>query len=133
MEAAVHSPTTLSALPLALLQGVLARLPVDARARACVVCRAWNAALAERGPWLRLDLSPSSGVAVALTDAVLRASAARAHGQLEALCVSNHRGFSFDALLAVATANGGALRDADRSVGRWSGIPPIPPIPECNS
>jgi hypothetical protein len=40
------APTTLCALPLALLQSVLARLPVDARARACVVCPAWNAALA---------------------------------------------------------------------------------------
>jgi hypothetical protein len=111
MEAAARSATTLSALPLALLQGILARLPVDARARACCVCCAWNAALAERGPWLRLDLSPLSGVAVALSDAVLRAASARAGGQLEALCVTRYTGLSFDALLAVATANGGALRE----------------------
>ncbi len=52
---------------LALLQSVLARLPVDARARACVVCRAWNAALAERSLWARLDLSLASGVAVTVT------------------------------------------------------------------
>jgi hypothetical protein len=51
MEAAAASRTTLCALPLALLQSVLARLPVDARARACEVCRAWNAALAERSLW----------------------------------------------------------------------------------
>jgi hypothetical protein len=71
MEAAAASRTTLCALPLALLQSVLARLPVDARARACVVWRDWNAALAERSLWTRLDLSSASGVAVEVTEAVL--------------------------------------------------------------
>jgi hypothetical protein len=65
MEAAAALRTTLCALPLAvLLQIVLARLPVDAHARACVVCRAWNTALAERSLWTRLDLSAASGVTV---------------------------------------------------------------------
>jgi hypothetical protein len=110
MEAAAASRTTLCALPLALLQSVLARLPVDARARACVVCPAWNTALAERSLWTRLDLSPASGVAVAATEAVLEAAAARAGGQLEALDISGVYA-SHAALLAVVTANAGALRE----------------------
>jgi hypothetical protein len=109
MEAAARSPTTLCALPLVLLQSVLARLPVDARARACVVCRAWNAALAERSLWARLDLSPTSGITVAVTDAVLRAAAARAGGQLEALDLSDCI-IDFDAVLDVVNASGATLR-----------------------
>jgi hypothetical protein len=109
MEAAA-SRTTLSALPLALLQSVLARLPVDARARACLVCRAWNAALAERSLWARLDLSPASGVAVAVTEAVLRAAAARAGGQLEELDLSEQMHVPYRAVSAVVTASGATLR-----------------------
>jgi hypothetical protein len=110
MAAAAASPTTLCALPLALLQSILARLPVDARARACAVCPAWNAALAERSLWVRLDLSATSDVAVALTDEVLEAAAARAGGQLEALELRDSGAVSYEALLAVVTASG-ALRE----------------------
>jgi hypothetical protein len=115
MEAAAASRTTLCALPLALLQSVLARLPVDARARACVVCRAWNTALADRSLWTHLDLSPASGVTVAVTrvanNNVLRAAAARAGGQLEALDLSDCNDVSFDAVLAVVTASSATLRE----------------------
>jgi hypothetical protein len=111
MEAATASRTTLCALPLALLQSVLARLPVDARARACVVCRAWNAALAERRLWARLDLSPASGVAVAVTGEVLEAAAARAGGQLEALDLFDCDNVRYRAILAVVTASGATLRE----------------------
>jgi hypothetical protein len=91
---------------------VLARLPVDARARACVVCRAWNAALAERSLWARLDLSPASGVAVEVTKTVLRAAAARAGGQLEALDLSDcDLDDTYRAALAVLTASGASLRE----------------------
>jgi hypothetical protein len=111
MEAAAASRTTLCALPLALLQSVLALLPVDARARACVVCPAWNAALAERSLWARLDLSPASSVAVVVTNEVLEAAAARAGGQLEALDLNHCDNISLVAVLAVATANGATLRE----------------------
>jgi hypothetical protein len=111
MKAAAASRTTLCALPIALLQSVLARLPVDARARACLVCRAWNAALAERSLWAHLDLSPASGVAIAVTDAVLRAAAARAGGQLEALGLTSCDDVSYPALLAAVTASGATLNE----------------------
>jgi hypothetical protein len=114
MEGAAASRTMLSMLPLALLQSVLARLPVDARARACVVCRAWNAALAERSLWTRLDLSLASGVAVSVTEAVLRAAAARAGGQLEALDLPDCNFIGFEAVLAVVTACGVTLRELRR-------------------
>jgi hypothetical protein len=116
MEAAA-SRTTLCALPLALLQSVLARLPVDARARACVVCRAWSAALAERSLWARLDLSPASGMAVAVTDELLRAAAARANGQLEALDLSDCD-VSCYAVLAVVTASAATMHEL-----RWCDNP----------
>jgi hypothetical protein len=73
------------------------------------VCRAWNAALAERSLWARLDLSPASGVAVTVTDELLRAAAARAGGQLEALDGSDCDDVSYDAVLAVVTASGATL------------------------
>jgi hypothetical protein len=84
---------------------------VDARARACVVCRAWNAALAERSLWTCLDLSPASGVAVAITDAALRAAAARAGGQLDSLDLNERNDVTYEAVLAVVTASGAMLRE----------------------
>jgi hypothetical protein len=56
-------------------------------------------------------LSPSSGVRVRVTDAVLAGAAAKARGQLAALDVLSCDGVAFDALLAVVTANAGALRE----------------------
>jgi hypothetical protein len=109
MEGAAASRTMLCALPLALLQSVLARLPADARTRACVVCRAWNAALAERSLWARLDLSAASGVAVAVTNEVLRAATARAGGQLEALDLSDCDDVRVGAVMAVVTASAATL------------------------
>jgi hypothetical protein len=38
-------------------------LPVDARARAACVCRAWRAFLADVSLWHVLDLTPAGGVA----------------------------------------------------------------------
>jgi hypothetical protein len=102
-----------AALPLALARKVFAALPVDARARACVVCRAWNAMLAERGLWTQLDLSPKSGVTRRVTPALLRAAAAKAGGALEALDVSGvaYLCRTVDALRAVLAANAGTLRE----------------------
>ena len=48
---------TFASLPLALACRVFLALPVDARGRACCVCRAWRDALAEPSLWTRLDMS----------------------------------------------------------------------------
>jgi hypothetical protein len=104
-------PSALSPLPLPLVLHVFSLLPVDARARAACVSRGWCATLLEVSLWTRLDLSPSSGVAVRVTDAVLAVAAAKARGQLTALDVRGCEALSFNALLAAVQANGGALRE----------------------
>jgi hypothetical protein len=108
---AEHASSALSPLPLPLVLHVFSLLPADARARAACVCRSWRVTLLERSLWTRLDLSPSSGVTVRVTDAVLAGAVGKARGQLAALDVSGCRLVAFDALLAVVQANGGALRE----------------------
>jgi hypothetical protein len=109
--AVVERESTVLSLPHALLLLIFALLPVDMRARCACVCRAWRAALSERSLWVRLDLSRTSGVTRAVTDALLRGAAARAGGALETLDVSGCLAVSVEALLAVATANAGTLRE----------------------
>ena len=86
-------------------------MPADARARAALVCRAWRDALAEPSVWARLDLLPTSGVTVALSEALLRGAAARAHGQLTALSLNCCEELPQAALLDVVTSNAGSLRE----------------------
>jgi hypothetical protein len=116
------APTTLDALPLPLLLRVLTQLPADAKLLAAAVCRSWRALLAERALWTRLDLSMASGVSVtrkasgvanprSRSDALLRAAAARAGGQLESLCVTMHFHRPHAELQAVLTENAGTLRE----------------------
>jgi hypothetical protein len=107
--------SALAPLPHALVLAVFSALPPDARARAALVCRGWRAVLRERSLWTCLDLSPASGVAVRATDAVLRGAAARAAGGLHTLNVTECREVTADALLAVARANAGALRELHAS------------------
>jgi hypothetical protein len=99
-----------STLALALTQHVLSLLPADARARAAAVCRAWRAACAERALWRTLDLSPGAGLARAATDAVLRAAAANARGQLTSLDISQCVNVSFPELLGTVALNADSLR-----------------------
>jgi hypothetical protein len=100
-------------LPLALALVIFfALLPVDQRMLRCAeVCRAWRDALAERSLWTLLDLSKASGgLARPATDALLRAAAARAGGQLQFLDVSDcEESITHACLLAVLVANAGAL------------------------
>jgi hypothetical protein len=99
-------------LPLSLALAIFALLPVDARLRCREVCRGWRAVLMETSLWLRLDLSePSSGLARPATDALLRAAAARAGGQLHLLDISECESITHEAVLAVLAANAGALRE----------------------
>jgi hypothetical protein len=102
--------SALPPLPLSLSLAVFTLLPVDARLRCREVCRGWRAVLRERSLWLRLDLSEASGLARPATDALLRAAAAPAGGQLHFLDVSECEGITHACLLAAATANAGALR-----------------------
>jgi hypothetical protein len=109
--AVVERESTVLSLPHALVLLILTLLPVDVRARCACVCRAWRAALSERSLWVRLDMSRTSGVTRAVTDALLRGAAARAGGALETLDVSGCLAVSAEALLAVATANATTLRE----------------------
>jgi hypothetical protein len=102
---------TLASLPHALLLHVFAALPADTRLRCAEVCRGWRSALTERSLWTRLDLSHTSGVMHRLTDALLRAAAAKAGGALTALDVSGCEQLTHEALLAVVTANACTLRE----------------------
>jgi hypothetical protein len=103
-------PSALAPLPHAIVLLIFALLPVDLRARCACVCRGWRAALSERALWTRLDVSRTSGVTVAVTNALLRGAVARAGGELTALDVSGSRAVSLGALRAVVTANAATLR-----------------------
>jgi hypothetical protein len=121
--AAAAEHATLSPLPLVIVLHIFSLLPVDARACAACVCRGWCAVLSERSLWTRLDLSPSSGVRVRVTDAVLAGAAAKARGQLSALDVTDCLHVASAALLAVLRANGGALRQLVAGRRKYSTTP----------
>jgi hypothetical protein len=120
--AAERESTALSPLPHAVVLHIFSLLPVDARARAACVCRGWHTTLLEPSLWTRLVLSPSCGVRVRVTKAVLAGAAAKARGQLTALDVRGCGNVRFDALLAVVQASAGALRELFAGA-RESGMP----------
>ena len=76
--------TVLSPLPRCFVRAVFLLLPADTRLRCCEVSRAWQALLADRSFWLRLNLSIDSGIA-RFSEALLHAAVAKAGGQLRAL------------------------------------------------
>jgi hypothetical protein len=120
-DAAAPPATSIAALPHALLARVFERLPVDACLRCSEVCRGWRTVLAtERSLWTALDLSETSGVTHEVTDALLRAAAAKAGGALATLDVSDRWRLSHDALLAVLTVVGGNLLEL-RAAGTFLG------------
>jgi hypothetical protein len=109
---AERATSALAPLPLALALMIFVLLPADARARCAAVCRAWLAAVSDVNLWTRLDLSAASGgLARCVTDALLRAVTAKARGALQELDVTDCRSISEATLLAVITANAGALRE----------------------
>ena len=91
------------------MQLVFKKLPVDARARAALVCRTWRDSIAEPAVWTEIDLTLEQGITVDVTDAVLRGAVARAQGQLEVLWLGAGR-FSVDTVVEVLTAQQGTLR-----------------------
>jgi hypothetical protein len=111
----ISDEATFATLPLPVAQRILLALPVDARGRACCVCRAWRDALAEPSLWTRLDMSFAGalkgryGAEAARFFAMLHGAAGRAHGQLRQLELSQQHVEWFD-LLPVLTANAGSLR-----------------------
>jgi hypothetical protein len=124
--------SALSPLPLSVVLHIFSLLPVDCRLLCMEVCRGWRSVLLERSLWTRLDLTAASGVRVrvgphawgdegAALDGLLRCAAARAGGGLQALHYET-RNVTHAALLAVAAANAGALRElhsCPRVVGQW--------------
>jgi hypothetical protein len=114
-------PASMSSLPAALRLKIYTSLPVDERARAAVVRRSWREDLDDERAWQRLDVSATSGVRVAVTDALLRAAAARVRGSLTFLDVSGCASLSLAAVQHVFTTNAGALREAHMYGARFSG------------
>ena len=125
----ITDAATFASLPQSLALRIFLALPVDARGRACCVCRAWRDALADPLLWSRLDLS---GVQPQRLAAVLHgASAARAVGQLSQLDLSQQE-VRWGVLRPVLTANAGSLRElhlyrarAARFVIRENTVTPI--------
>ena len=101
----------LDQLPPSFTEDLLALLPVDARARAAVVCRRWRAVVADPRTWRVLDLSPETVSLRHVTDDVLRAAAARCAGQLTVLNVNGCDDLSDVAILEVVEANALSLRE----------------------
>jgi len=107
--------TTLLSLPHAVIVHIFSLLPVDVRLRCAEVCRGWRTVLLERSLWTRLELTAASGVTLNLNDergwdSLLRCAAARAGGALHSLRIDASL-FEHAALLQVAAANAGALRE----------------------
>jgi hypothetical protein len=100
-----------ASLPPVLQHAILRHLPVDARARCKLVSRGWNSMLTDVSLWTRLDLSRSSGVRKLVRDRVLRGASGLAHGVLTALDVSGCLDITYEALLAVLTANADTLTE----------------------
>jgi hypothetical protein len=118
--------SALSPAQLALaLNIILVRLPVKTRLRCAEVCRAWRDAAAERSLWLRLDLREGFDRDTLVSDALLRAAAARAGGQLQALDFSRSIGLNPHAVLDVLRANADTLREL-----RMGALRP-PPFSAC--
>jgi hypothetical protein len=114
--AAPAAMTALTSLPHAVIHHIFSLLPVDDRLRCFEVCRGWRDALLERSLWTRLDLSATSGVRAregagrGALSGLLRCASARAGGGLQSLHVS-YGLVTHTALLALAAANAGALRE----------------------
>ncbi len=111
-----HERIDFSALPHSLFVCVLAALPADARLRCAEVCKFWAAAVSDRSLWLRVDLSPEGGVTRPVTDALLRAVAARAEGHMQALRLPLAHSFAEPALLEVLTANKATVQELSVAV-----------------
>ena len=93
-------------------------LPVDARARAACVCRAWRDFLADPALWQVLDLTLAGGVAAArITDAVLRGAVKRAAGRLRVLRLEHTLSVELNELLIeLILSDGAELQEVNTGV-----------------
>jgi hypothetical protein len=107
MDAAAEA--SFASLPHALALAVLARVPADTRLRCREVCRAWRDALDDASAWWRLDMRGVEPPHATLP--LLRAAAARAHGQLRSLDVSGAALLTHPMLLGLLEQHAGALRE----------------------
>jgi hypothetical protein len=130
--AAEDAADAVALLPLCIVLHIFTcLLPVDDRLRCACVCRSWRAALSDVSLWTRLDLSRTSGVRAPTgrhgsLDAALRCAAAHARGGLQSLRLDGAR-VTHAALLQVAAANAGALRELRARVGHDSSDPGFTP------
>jgi hypothetical protein len=111
VDASCLAPLSSPPLPHALVLFIFSLVPVDQRLRCLEVCKGWYATLNERSLWTRLDLSATAGLARPATEALLRAAAARAGGQLEALNLADCKLIMHGALLFVVRANADTLTE----------------------
>jgi hypothetical protein len=106
----IPDAATFASLPQLLARLVFLALPVDARGRACCVCRAWRDALDDPSLWTRLNMSSVERDERRLLSTVFVGAAGRARGQLCHLDLSQREVF-VNYLLSVLTANAGSLRE----------------------
>ncbi len=100
--------SALPPLPLPIVLAIFALLPVDQRLLCRAVCRGWRAVLGDVSLWLRLDFThESGGVTFEVTDALLRAAAARAAGRLQAMDALECDAVTHPALLTIVRSNAG--------------------------
>jgi hypothetical protein len=111
LDAGCFAPLPVPPLPHALVLYIFSLVPLDQRLRCLEVCKGWYATLNERSLWTRLDLSATAGLARPATDALLRAAAARAGGQLEALHLTDCVAITHDALMRVVRGNADTLTE----------------------
>jgi hypothetical protein len=109
--------------PQFVLLAVLAKLPADTRMRCAEVSRAWRDAASSPSLWRDIDLTEGSGITIpqffvvdpwmrcrGANDAVLRAAAARAQGELQALRIACSGRTSLEALSSILATNARTLR-----------------------
>jgi hypothetical protein len=107
-----------------LVRRIAACLPVDARLAAAATCSGWRDALRCGGAWTDLDLSPASGVAAPVNEALLRAASRRARGLLRSLDASRtpRAALPVQALRAVLWANSGSLATVRLEGAAWLSV-----------
>ena len=112
----VTLPCGFAALPPTVVLRIFALMPADARARATAVCSSWNWQLTGKPTawelWTELDLSQTSGITCARSNAALEGAAALARGHLRSLKLHDFDAdyywpneFSIDSLMCVIKSN----------------------------
>jgi hypothetical protein len=106
------------ALPEPALRVTMLALPVDARARAACVCRAWRAFLADPSLWQVLDLTFAGGFeAWRTTINLMRGAVKRAAGELRILRFQRVGNLDMEKLfLDVILSDGAELQEVDTDV-----------------